>query len=213
MAVQLHALDPSADPAPAPGAGRQRPARAHCPDAAPAPRLLDWRGFHSELQRAAIAATQTGAPLSLLMLEPGGRSRRRRGLGPGTPGGGLAGLVTAAVGERALLARYDAERLAVILVDTDLEAAIGQAERIARDLAARRGAIAAGPAAATAIGIAQFREDESLGHLIQRTAEALRRARIERGLALAADRGARERPAPCGGTPARPAAYALKDDR
>jgi PleD family two-component response regulator len=119
----------------------------------------------------------------------------------------------AAGAERGLLARYDAERLAVILIDTDLEAAIGQAESIARHLAGRRrGAIGTGPEASPAIGIAQFREDESLGHLIQRTAEALRRARIERGLAVAADRNVRERPAPCGGMPAG-AACALKDDR
>jgi PleD family two-component response regulator len=177
---------------------------------------MDWRGFHSELQRAAVAATQTGAPLSLLMLEleDPGRSRERRGGAPVTPSGRVAGLVKAAVAERGLLARYDAERLAVILLDTDLEAAIGRAESIVRSLSAPRRGTAAGMGASPAIGIAQFRDEESLGHLIQRTADALRRARTERGLAVSTERGARERPIRArGGTPSPAAAYALKDER
>ena len=203
----MHAIDPSPDAGRDPGAdGTPRPALAPRPGTAPAPRLMDWRGFHSELQRAAVAATQTGAPLSLLMLElvGSGRSGERRGAEPGTPIGGLAGLVRAAVGERGFLARYAAERLAVILIDTDLDAAIRRAESIARSLSApRRGAAGeVGLEASPAIGIAQFRDDESLGHLIQRTADALRGAKIERGLAVVADRGARERPTrPLGGTP------------
>ncbi|MGH6898161.1 MAG: diguanylate cyclase domain-containing protein [Geminicoccaceae bacterium] len=158
--------------------------------------LMEWRGFHTELQKAAIAATQTGAPLSLLMLELVGSGRN------GEPRGaeitalltaGLAGRVKAAVGARACLARYAEARLAVILIDTDLDAAIGHAEGIARRLCAHRGGAArgVGPELSPAIGIAQFRDDESLGHLIQRTAAALGRARRDRG--VVADSG-KERP-------------------
>jgi len=180
---------------------------------------MDWRGFHSELQRAAVVATQTGTPLSLLMLElvGSGRSEERRGGElAAAPINALARLVEAAVGEGGYLARYAAERLAIILIDSDLDDALGRAEGIARRLSASRPGTTgkAAPEASPAIGIAQFRDDESLGHLIQRTAEALGRARIERGLAVVADRGARERPTRhLGGAASVTAAYALKDGR
>jgi GGDEF domain-containing protein len=147
---------------------------------------MEWRGFHTELQRAAIAATQTGAPLSLLMLElvssdPIGESP---GSGTAELSDRLIGLVKAAIGARGCLARYAEGRLAVIMIDLDLEGAIGRAEHIARRLRARRREETRGasPALSPAIGIAQFRDDESLGHLIQRTAAALGRARSHRGV-------------------------------
>ena len=217
MAIHLHAIEPSPDAGRDPGA-TATPPRAR-PGAGRSPLLMDWRGFHSELQRAAVAATQTGTPLSLLMLElvGSGRSEERRGAElAAAPISALAGLVEAAVGERGSLARYAAERLAIILIDSDLDEAVGRAEGIARRLSTqRRGAAGnADPESSPAIGIAQFRDDESLGHLIQRTADALSRARIERGLAVVADRGARERPT-CHLAGAAPltAAYALKDGR
>jgi GGDEF domain-containing protein len=164
-----------------------------CPSTRCAGPLMEWRGFHTELQRAAVAATQTSAPLSLLMLELVSSDRI------GEPRGSeiaaeltdrLTGLVKAAIGARGCLARYAEGRLAVIMIDTDLDGAIGRAEHIARSLGARRRGV--GPELSPAIGIAQFRDDESLGHLIQRTAAALGRARSSRG--VVADRG-KERPA------------------
>jgi Diguanylate cyclase, GGDEF domain len=152
-----------------------------------APRLMDWRGFHSELQRAAVAATQTGAPLSLLMAEltaPGSEIA--------APIAALARVVEAVLGERALLARYSEGRIAVILSGTDLGEAIGRAERIAHRLASPRHA-AVGPEISAAIGIAQFQDDESLGHLIQRAATALGQARADRRPTVVADSGFRRR--------------------
>ncbi|MGH6902007.1 MAG: diguanylate cyclase domain-containing protein [Geminicoccaceae bacterium] len=164
-----------------------------CPSAGYAGPLMEWRGFHTKLQRAAVAATQTGAPLSLLMLELGSSDRISEPRGCESAAeltDRLTGLVKAAIGARGCLARYAEARLAAILIDTDLDGAIGRAEHIARRLGARRRG--AGAELSPAIGIAQFREDESLGHLIQRTAAALGRARSSRG--VVADRG-KERPA------------------
>jgi GGDEF domain-containing protein len=164
-----------------------------CPGGGYAGPLMEWRGFHTELQKAAVAATQTGAPLSLLMLEfvSSARNSEPRGGEIGaTPSDRLAGLVKAAIGASGCLARYAEGRLAAILIDTDLDGAIGRAEQIARRLGARRRG--AGAELSPAIGIAQFCDDESLGHLIQRTAAALGRAR--RGQGVVADRGT-ERPA------------------
>ena len=173
------------------------------PDVPLPSRLMDWRDFHTELQRAAIRATQTGAPLSLLMLERQGSDRvaePRGAEGPEAPMGTLAGVVSAAVGERGLLARYSEGRLAVILIDADL----GNAERIAHQVSSPHcGAPGgAGLERRAAIGIAQFQDDESLGHLIQRTAEALDRAKTDRGVAVIAAHAARKRPArPLGHVP------------
>ena len=162
-------------------------------------RLMDWRGFHTELQRAAIAATQTGAPLSLLMLEPGESNDIDQPRGSevaATAVGALAAAVRAAVGDRGVVARYGDGRLAVILIDTDLGEAVGRAERIAHRLSPPRCSAAGGVDLETtaAIGIAQFQDDESLGHLIQWTAEALEQARTHRGLVVVADHTARKRP-------------------
>jgi GGDEF domain-containing protein len=156
-----------------------------------APRLMNWRGFHSELQRAAVAATQTAAPLSLLMVEIAAPESEVAV----EPMAALAGVIEAVVGERALLARYSEGRIAVILAGTDLGAAVGRAERIAHRLAPSRHAAAGGVAseASAAIGVAQFQDDESLGHLIQRTAGALGRAMADRRPAVVADPGARQR--------------------
>jgi diguanylate cyclase (GGDEF)-like protein len=161
--------------------------------------LIDWRGFHTELQRAAITATETGAPLSLLMLEQMASDRVNQPCGSEVAAaamGALAGAVRAAVGERGLLARYSDGRLAAILIDTDLGEAVGRAERIARQVSSPRCGVAGRVdlEATAAIGIAQFQDDESLGHLIQRTAEALEQARTRRGLAVVADHAASKRP-------------------
>ena len=167
--------------------------------------LMEWRGFHTELQRAAAAATQTGAPLSLLVLEL--VSSDRIGESPGSGGAELSdrltGVVKAAIGARGCLARYAEGRLAVIMIDTDLDEAIGRAEHTVRTLCARRRGATRGasPELSPAIGIAQFRDDESLGHLIQRTAAALGRARSGRG--VVADRGTQRPAGPAYGTIAR----------
>jgi GGDEF domain-containing protein len=161
--------------------------------------VTDWWGFHAELRAAALEATQTGAPLSLLMLEPGGLCRSAR------EGGGdvaakrialFADLITSALGERGALARYAEERLAVIMRETDLCGAIVEAERIGQSLASP--GIGAGGEAGLpvpAIGVAQFHDDESLGDLIQRAADALGQAKAEHSLVAVADRHVRRRPA------------------
>ena len=72
MVTDLRATQLSTDVGSGPRCGQcaDAPLKPH-PDFPHACPLMDWRGFHTELQRAAIAATQTGAPLSLLMLELG----------------------------------------------------------------------------------------------------------------------------------------------
>ncbi|HSA80123.1 MAG TPA: diguanylate cyclase [Geminicoccaceae bacterium] len=162
-------------------------------------RLMDWRDFHSELQRAAIAATQTGAPLSLLMLERVESNQIDQPCGSEVAASTVAALaaaVRAAVGERGVLARYSEGRLAVILIDTDLGEAVGRAERIADQVLSPscRASDTVDLEMTAAIGIAQFQDDESLGQLIQWTAEALKQARTHRGLAMVADHTARQRP-------------------
>ena len=192
MVIDLRAIQLSAEVGRDPGAAGA-PTRRLTPDPdAPLPSpLIDWRGFHTELQRAAITATETGAPLSLLMLEQMASDRVKQPCGSEVAAaamGALAGALRAAVGERGLLARYSDGRLAAILIDTDLGEAVGRAERIARRVSSPRSG-AAGRVdleATTAIGVAQFQDDESLGHLIQRTAEALKQARTHRGLAVVA---------------------------
>jgi hypothetical protein len=187
MATELHPIQLSTAAGRGPDATPIAALIEH-PGTGSAPRLMDWRGFHSELQRAAVAATQTTAPLSLLMVELAG---------PGSeiataPMAALARIIEATVGERALLARYSEGRIAVILVGADLGEAIERAERIKHQLALPRHAVG-GREAWAAIGVAQFQDDESLGHLIQRTAGALGQARTDRRLTVVADPGARQR--------------------
>jgi GGDEF domain-containing protein len=172
------------------------PVREH---GASGPAVTDWREFHTELRGAALAATQTGAPLSLLMLEPGGlcRSARQGGADPAAERiCALADLIGSAVGGRGALARYAEERLAVIMRETDLRGAIAGAERIGQSLAGLgSGADGELGVSVPAIGVAQFDDDESLGDLIQRAAEALGRAKAERSLVAVADRRLRRHPA------------------
>lgn len=143
----------------------------------------DWRGFHLALRCAALSATQSGAPLSLLMLElafapqPAGADR-------------LAGAIAAALGHGNILARYAEQRFAVIMMETDLGAAVSCAERIGRSLSS----CGFSGLAPSGIGVAQFRDDEALGQLIERAAEALGRARSAESLiAVACDRVRRPR--------------------
>jgi hypothetical protein len=173
--------------------------------------VADWRGFHVALRRAALAATQTGGPLSLLLLEPVGRvpsgaaSDADPDAKPAEETAGridrLAGEIATGLDESSALARYAEERLAVIMTGTDLRNALVRAEQIGRNLSS-------GPTdrpALPAIGVAQFRDDESLGHLIERATEALDRARSDGRLIVAAGPRARRRPlqgheqlCPCG---------------
>jgi len=141
--------------------------------------IADWRGFHDALRRAALAATQSGAPLSLLLLEPGGPGRAPSAADPGqTRLQALAGAIAADVGGRSALARYGEQRLAVIMRQTGLGDAVIRAERIGRCLCSADAPGSARPA----IGVAQFRDDEALGHLIERTEDALDRARADGAL-------------------------------
>jgi hypothetical protein len=171
----------AAAPEPAAAAAHPGAMRGQADDAA----ISDWRGFHDALRRAALAATRSGAPLSLLLLEPGGPGDRRAA----GPGGGeletLVGVIAATAGRNSALARYAERRLAVIMLETGLGEALARAERIGR----RLGWDDAPAPARPAIGVAQFRDDEALGHLIERTEDALERARADGALiALAGPR-------------------------
>jgi len=140
--------------------------------------IADWRGFHDALRRAALAATQSGAPLSLMLLEPGGPGRAPSAADPEQARlQALAGAIAADVGGRSALARYGEQHLAVIMRETGLGDAVIRAERIGRCLCSETEALAR-----PAIGVAQFRDDEALGHLIERTEDALDRARAEGAL-------------------------------
>jgi hypothetical protein len=178
-------------------AGAPVPGRTNgaCPRApAPAPRasdaaITDWRGFHDALRGAALAATQTGAPLSLLLVEPAGPGRDRRPDGAARGGRfqALAGMIAAEAGKGSALARYAEERLAVIMLETGLGDAVVRAERIGRSLCSG----SADGLARPAIGVAQFRDDEALGHLIERAEDALDRARSDGALIVVAGQRAR----------------------
>ncbi|HEX5077758.1 MAG TPA: hypothetical protein VFV80_01330 [Geminicoccaceae bacterium] len=160
------------------------PARAQ--GAAEAP-VADWRGFHDALRRAALAATRGGAPLSLLLLEPAAAGDRCPGAAE--PAAGLTGPLAAIAveaGDGSALARYAERRLAVIMPGTDLGDAVRRAERIGRRLCADGEA-----PARSAIGVAQFRDDEALGHLIERAEDALDRARSDGILIAVAGQRAR----------------------
>jgi PleD family two-component response regulator len=170
----------------APGTGEARPRSAHAQRASDPP-VIDWRGFHDALRRAALAATQSGAPLSLLLVEPAGRDRDPRPADAARPPiQALAGMIAAEAGAGSALARYAEERLAVIMLETGLGDAIVRAERI--------GSLCSGGAdvlARPAIGVAQFRDDEALGHLIERAEDALDRARSDGALIVVAGHRAR----------------------
>jgi diguanylate cyclase (GGDEF)-like protein len=164
-----------------------------------APTVTGWRGFHSELRRAAMAATESGAPLALLILELAGLPRIRARHGPTAAGAlvrALAGLLEAELGAPGALARYADDRLCIILPRTDLAAALARAERIGRILTLER----AGADARIdldlepALGVAQFADDEALGQLIERALQALARARAAGRLAEAATGRSRRRP-------------------
>ncbi len=146
------------------------------------PPITGWRGFHEALRRAAIAATASGAPLAILMIEPSGLAwsgRRRRPA--------VVGLLAAQLAEADVLARYSRERLAVVKTDADLGAALACAERLG------------GLLVAPAIGVAQFDDEEALGHLILRAQDALARARAEGRPAVALARRAEGRRAALAG--------------
>jgi GGDEF domain-containing protein len=192
MVAELRASALSMDPGPATdGANAVIPTH----EGASAP-VTDWRGFHDELRRAAVAATQTGAPLSLLMLQLTGIARQGGSAAMAERMQALAGLIRGAVGERSALAHYAEARLALIMMETDLGDAVAGAERIGQSLACpSSGSAGKIGLRVPAIGIAQFQDDESLGDLIQRAAGALGRAKIERIPVAVAD-GARQRPVP-----------------
>jgi diguanylate cyclase (GGDEF)-like protein len=146
------------------------------------PPVIGWRGFHSELRAAAIAATRAGTPLSLLILELAGLPEIRRCHGAAVAGGlvrALVGLLEAELGAAVALARYTEDRVCIIMPGIDLAAALARAERIGDLLRPARslGAAAAALDLRPAIGIAQFADDEALGHLIERALEALAQAR------------------------------------
>ena len=151
--------------------------------------VTDWRGFHDALRRAALAATQSGAPLSLLLLDPAGPDRAEQHLADSAMRArmqALDGMIAAEAGKGSALARYAGERLAVILLETGLGDAVVRAERIGRTLCSEAGALAR-----PAIGVAQFRDDEALGHLIERAEDALDRARSDGALIVVAGHRAR----------------------
>jgi len=170
------------------GPGEARPserARSQCAGDAT---VTDWRGFHDALRRAALAATQSGAPLSLLLLDPapGRDGQHLAGTAARARAQALDGMIAAEAGKGSALARYAEERLAVILLETGLGDAVVRAERIGRSLCCESGALAR-----PAIGVAQFRDDEALGHLIERAEDALDRARSDGALIAVAGHRAR----------------------
>ena len=96
-------------------------------------------------------------------------------------------MIAADAGRGVALARYAEERLAVIMRETGLGDAIVRAERIGRSLCSGDADALARPA----IGVAQFRDDEALGHLIERAEDALDRARSDGALFVVAGHRAR----------------------
>ena len=153
------------------------------------PPVIGWRGFHSELRRAALAATRTGQPLALLILELTGLPQIRQSHGAAAAGGlvrAFVSLLEAELGEEVALARYAEDRLAIILPRAGGDA-LARAERIGRILKlARGGAGTRELEPLPTIGIAEFADDEALGHLIERALDALGRAKAAGTLAVVA---------------------------
>lgn len=201
MVTELHAGERCVTPG-APGAGAAERSRPSWGETSGAPSLVehageamvDWHGFHVALRRAALAATQSGAPLSLLMLDlvPAGPEQPAPDRAPVTrPIEALADVVATELDPANALARYGEERLAVILTGVDLGSAISQAERIGRSIAPQgRDPVPVG----TVIGVAQFRDDESLGHLIERVTDAVGRAKADGRQVTVAEHRLRRRP-------------------
>ena len=155
------------------------------------PPVIGWHGFHRELRQAAMAATRAGTPLSLLILGLAGLPRISQRHGAAVAGGlvrALVSLLEAELGAAAALARYTENRLCIIMPGTELASAFARAERIGRMLRLARSLGMDAPELdlLPAIGIAQFADDEALGHLIERALEALGRARAEGALAAVA---------------------------
>jgi len=157
------------------------------------PAVIDWRGFHVALRNAALAAMQSGTPLSLIMLEflpeaAGVRLSQRAPAGRRIEA--LATDIARDLHPMSALARYGEERLAMILMGADLPTAILEAERIGRNLPSTdRDDTASG----AAIGVAQFRDDESLGHLIERVTAAVGRGKHDGRQVTVAERRWRRR--------------------
>jgi hypothetical protein len=195
MVTELHAGERAATPgAPRGAAGNRHPRReigsvARAQDAC-GPAVIDWHGFHIALRRAALAATQSGAPLSLLMLELAATGEPASCPPPARPIEALSGVVATELDAANALARYGEQRLAVILAGVDLGEAISEAERIGRSIA---GGGDPAPTGAV-IGVAQFRDDESLGHLIERVTDAVARARSDGRPVAVAEQRLRRRP-------------------
>jgi GGDEF domain-containing protein len=171
------------------GPSESTPRARACSQCAGDAAVIDWRGFHDALRCAALAATQSGAPLSLLLLDPAGPDRAEQHLADSAMRArmqALDGMIAAEAGKGSALARYAGERLAVILLETGLSDAVVRAERIGRTLCSEAGSLAR-----PAIGVAQFRDDEALGHLIERAEDALDRARSDGALIVVAGHRAR----------------------
>ena len=200
MVTELHAGERPAIPGtPGTGAsGNSRHPRREISSApwvqdAREPIVIDWHGFHIALRRAALAATQSGAPLSLLMLELAPGSDEPASDGPPIAHHieALAGVIATGLDDGNALARYGEERLAVILMEADLGKAIEEAERIGRSI---EPGDCDHPPASAVIGVAEFRDDESLGHLIERVTDAVGRARSDGRRVAVAEHRLRRRP-------------------
>jgi diguanylate cyclase len=141
--------------------------------------LCDWKAFHQSLREAALLATRTGAPLSLLMIDLSEAEAMAASRGARVVDELLrlaAHRLQALTHGQARLARYNGARFVMILPGANLAGAQAQAARLDTGLAAGSlfvGLLGQEAAASRAmIGAVQFRDDESLGLCLQRAADA-----------------------------------------
>jgi GGDEF domain-containing protein len=147
-------------------------------EASGSPLVEDWRTFHGGLRAAALKASESGAPLSLLMLDLR-RLARSAGGGPGEPDerrlAEIVRISSAACPAQSIATRYASVRLIVVLPGSSLVDAAATARHLRAVLSEDvEGAPSdqAGDPGAT-IGVAEYHDGEPLCHLLQRAADGL----------------------------------------
>ena len=162
--------------------------------------IANWKAFHDALRRCAIKVAEVGGPISLLMLDLDHLERfnDRHGRQIGDKLLALvARMLTKDVPVNSIAARYGGGEFAVILPDLAVSQATAQAEALrdtfaSHELVKRHSGERFGPVTIS-IGVAGFRNTESLAHFIQRTRRAVQvakakgRNRVEVDEVLSAD--------------------------
>lgn len=148
--------------------------------------IANWKAFHDALRRCAIMVSDIGGPISLLMLDLDHLERfnDQHGRQIGDRLLALAArILTKGVPADAIAARYSGGEFAVILPGLSISQATALAESIKdtfalHEMVKRHSGERIGPVTIS-IGVAGFRNTESLAHFIQRTRRAMQVAKTK----------------------------------